>query len=168
MKIWHRIIITGSYEKWLSVLSYSSLLTVNRSVYSFHNIWSATSSSFNWFFIYSFIAFSFHPTLSIKYPLAQKFLLPYLYFKFPCLSCTLILQTVLHSNMAVYWLAYGYGLDMLALQWSQPFFFAQFSNDLYYTLHSLYMALLLYFGANIIWYWRLYLECAVLFIWFFM
>ena len=35
-------------------------------------------------------------------------------------------------------------------------------------LHSLYITFLLYFGANTMWYWRLYLECAVLFISFFL
>lgn len=32
------------------------------------------------------ITFSFFPTVSTKYPLAQKCLFPYLYFKFACLS----------------------------------------------------------------------------------
>ena len=59
-----------------------TLLPVNGSVYSFHKIWSAISSSSNWFFIYSFTAFSFRPTI---YPLVQKILLPYFYFKFACL-----------------------------------------------------------------------------------
>ena len=46
---------------------------------------------FQLFFIYSFIAFSFRPIVSIKYPLAQMFLLPYLYFKSACLSPLLTL-----------------------------------------------------------------------------
>ena len=91
----------------LSILSYSPLLPVNGSVYSFHEIWSTISSSSNWFFIYSLIAFSFHPTVSTKYPLAQKFLLPYFYFKFACLSniisALFILQNVLqHSDIVLY------------------------------------------------------------------
>ena len=59
---------------------------VNGSIYSLILIWSATISSCSWFFIYCSILFAFFPTVSTKYPLHQKCLDPYLYFKFACLS----------------------------------------------------------------------------------
>ena len=36
--------------------------------------------------MYAFIAFLFRPTVSTKYPLAQKCLFPYLYFRLACRS----------------------------------------------------------------------------------
>ena len=77
-------------------------------------------------FIYSFILFSFRSTISTKYPLVQKFLLSYLYFKLTFLSNILnpllTLQTMLHLDIVIYRLTYRYGLDMIILQWSPPFF----------------------------------------------
>ena len=59
---------------------------VNGSIYSLSIIWSYSISSFNWFWIYSCIFFAFLPTVSTWYPRHPKYLFPYLYFKFTCLS----------------------------------------------------------------------------------
>ena len=62
------------------------LLPVNGSMNSFILIWSAILSSVSCFRMYSRIFSLLRPTVSTKYPLAQKCLSPYLYFKFACLS----------------------------------------------------------------------------------
>ena len=55
---------------------------VNGSIYSFRLICSIVLSSTNWFWIYFYIAVLLRPTVSTKYPLHQKCLFPYLYFRF--------------------------------------------------------------------------------------
>ena len=86
LRVRHRITITGSRWKRLFSFAYFLLLPVNGSIYSLSEIWSLAKSSSNWFWMYSWIIFAFLPTVSTKYPLHQKFRLPYLYFKFACLS----------------------------------------------------------------------------------
>ena len=62
------------------------LLPVSGSINPFMLIGSDILSSSNWFCMYALIAFLLRPAVSAKYPLAQKCLFPYLYFRFACRS----------------------------------------------------------------------------------
>ena len=86
LKVQHRITISGSRSRAAAFFTYCFLLPVNGSINSFKLIWSAIWSSSSCRLMYSCICFLFRPTVSTKYPLAQKWRSPYLYFKFACRS----------------------------------------------------------------------------------
>ena len=133
------------------VLPYSSLLPISRSVYSFHDIWSVISFSFNWFFIYPFIAFSFPSTVFTKRPIHQKFLLSYLYFKLVYLSN--IVNTPLLLRNLINCATFRYGGILASIWiWSRhaytsmrsTFFFTQIFNDLHYIRSSFFVCYFLF------------------------
>ena len=124
LRVCHRITITGSRWKRLFSFAYFLLLPVNGSIYSLSVIWSLAKSSSSWFWIYSWIIFAFFPAVSTKYPWHQKFLLPYLYFRFACLSKIIrvllllsVPQTVLYSCTVGYSPEDGCGLDRPLPRW---------------------------------------------------
>ena len=161
LKVYHRITTTGSRLKRLFSFAYFLLLPVNGSIYSFREIWSLIKSSSSWFQIYSSIIFAFFPTVSTKYPRHQKFRLPYLYFKFACLSNIISALLLLSLPINCDTLIYG-GILTRRCMWSghaSPSIISTFislHNFLIISMISwrtvLYITFLRYFGANTTWY----------------
>ena len=136
LRVWHRITITGSRLKRLFSFAYCLLLPVNGSMYSLSVIWSLAKSSSNWFWMYSSIIFAFFPTVSTKYPRHQKFLLPYLYFRFACLSkiISALLLLSVPTNCAI--LMYG---GILTRRWMWSGHASPSMISTFISLHSFFM-----------------------------
>ena len=120
------------------------------------------------------MTFSFFPTVSTKYPFAQKCRLPYLYFKFACrsniINVDLLFKYPINSATE-----YFGGISMSMCIWS-----GHASPSISFTsgfllissisictisfLNLLYMTILLYFGTITIWYLHLYDVCDKLFV----
>lgn len=69
--------------------------------------------------MYAFIAFLFRPTVSTKYPLAQKCLFPYLYFRLACRSN--IIRLLFPFRYPIIWDTLYFG-GMLISMWMWSFF----------------------------------------------
>ena len=123
--------------------------------------------------MYSAIAFLFFPTVSTYYPLHQNDLVPYLYFRFACLSNIINVLLPLRYPINCDILMCG-GILTKRCIWSGQASASIISTP--FCTHSFliispisffscpYISFLLYFGANTIWYWHLYFEWALLFI----
>ena len=161
--------IYGQPLKRLFFFAYLFLLPVNGSVYSFIVIWSISKSYCIWFLMYSCIAVLFRPTVSAKYPLHQKWRLPYLYFRFACRSKIIRVLFPLRYPMNCDTLRCG-GIHTNIWTWSEhasasrisTFFSSQsFLSILPTSSFSWpYISFRLNFGANTIWYWHLLLNAT--------
>ena len=119
--------------------------------------------------MYSCICFLFRPTVSTKYPLAQKWRSPYLYFKFACLSNIIKLLFPLRYPMICDTLYLG-GILMSIWIWSghacASIIYTPFCSHNFLKICPIslliwpYITILRYFGANTTWYWHLHLVCC--------
>ena len=69
--------------------------------------------------MYALIAFLFRPTVSTKYPLAQKCLFPYLYFRFACRSN--IIRLLFPFRYPIIWDTLYFGRMLISI-WMRSFF----------------------------------------------
>lgn len=149
------------HQKRLTTAIFTLAYPLKGSLYSLVDRLSSIISSFSWFLMYSFTVSVFNPTVDTKYPFAQKFLLPYLYFKFACLSNIINDDLPLRYPMKFDTAIFGGILTSIWI-WSIHACASIISTPLYSHnwrritpisfLNLPYISFLLYLGINTIWY----------------
>ena len=165
--MYHTTTLKG-HQKRLTTAIFTLAYPLKGSLYSLVDRLSSIMSSFSWFLMYSFTVSVFNPTVDTKYPFAQKFLLPYLYFKFACFSKIINDDFPFKYPMKFDTAILG-GIFTSIWMWSLHACASTISTPLY--LHSCliifpmsnlnlpYISFLLYFGINTIWYLQFQRVC---------